>query len=121
MTPTIQSSSANVVAIYPLMPILPESSSRRPPVQFDRREREVAHLMRIGRSTKWIAAELELAVQTVNRRISRMCDRVRVLDRNELLVWIRQNPACHDAGQACQSGLHARECACEVCRVQRVA
>jgi DNA-binding CsgD family transcriptional regulator len=81
-------------------------------VKFDRGEREVAALVRSGCDPKLIAADLEISVPTVYRRISDMCSRVHVLDRYELLIWVLQHPASLDRDGMGLAGLHRQPCDC---------
>ncbi len=56
-------------------------------MKLPRREREILDLLRQGKTTKEIAASLELAPSTIDHRISGLLLKARVSNRLGLVVW----------------------------------
>lgn len=56
-------------------------------MKLPRREREILELLCQGKTTKEIAAELELAPSTVDHRIAALLVKVGVSNRLRLVIW----------------------------------
>ena len=66
----------------------------------------------LGSPPKQIAAELEIAVCTVDRHIKRICRRARVL-KAQLVIYALQHPGALVRDGQCTAGLHAPGCPCD--------
>jgi hypothetical protein len=75
-------------------------------------ERRLGALILGAKEPKVIAGALELALSTVHMRICKMCEKVQVTNRYELLKWILQHPSCLWPGVAIEPGLHIPPCHC---------
>jgi DNA-binding CsgD family transcriptional regulator len=81
-------------------------------VFFGRNEREVGKWLLAGGDPKVIAGGMEIAIGTVYKYINGMCARVRVLDQQQLVLWILQHPSCLFQGVGSVPGLHIEGCEC---------
>ncbi len=75
-------------------------------------DRQIGKLMLQGLRAELIAEPLEISVNTVNRRISRMCRWAEVEDRCQLVLWFLENPKCLIRGARTPPGLHPGDCQC---------
>jgi len=80
-------------------------------VTFDRQDREIVKKVFGGLDVKAIAGAMEIAVSTVNSRLTSMCDRARV-NRLQLVLWVLENPACLMRDTESLEGLHVPPCEC---------
>lgn len=91
-----------------------------------RREREILRLAVEGLAPKQIAAELELDVGTVHRRLVGIAIKVGVQSRQEVLNWALQNPTAIKqdvrSEPPIERGLHPAGCPCAspFCQARRL-
>lgn len=96
------------------------------PSKLARREREILRLAVSGLSAKEIAAELELAQGTVNRRFQGIAEKIEVNGHQAVIMWALQNPEAlqQDVRNAppITPGLHPAGCPCSApyCQAQRI-
>ena len=91
-------------------------------VRLTGRERQTLARICLGRNAKEIAAELEISHQTVDVRIYRMCQKIGVRDRMQLILWAEQNIDLVFVPDALlPRGLHPPGCSCNAlyCRARR--
>ena len=78
-----------VVGVFGLIEERPGDSSKAPPPHLTPRQVEVLHLLEQGRSTKQIAAELHLTIETVRTHIRRLFRALGVNSRLEAVAAAR--------------------------------
>ena len=92
-------------------------------MRFTFRQREILRLLSSGHSSKEIADSLELTVGSVSRHLRMIQGKAGLQSRDQMIVYIFQNPQClHKKGQS-SVGLHApsQTCPCCYCQALRVA
>jgi DNA-binding NarL/FixJ family response regulator len=82
-------SGERVVGVFGLMEELPDDTLTTPPPQLTPRQVEVLRLLEQGRSTKQIAAELHLSIETVRNHIRRLFRALGVHSRLEAVAAAR--------------------------------
>ena len=82
-------SGERVVGVFGLIEERPGDSSTAPPPHLTPRQVEVLHLLEQGRSTKQIAAELHLTIETVRTHIRRLFRALGVNSRLEAVAAAR--------------------------------
>lgn len=75
-------------------------------VQFPRKEREVLGLLKDRLTLKEIGGLLEISVRTVRERLARSCERARLVDETEMMLFLIQHPHILEQGARCTPGLH---------------
>ena len=86
-------SGERVVGVFGLFEGRPDDMPTTPPPQLTPRQVEVLRLLEQGRSTKQIAAELHLSVETVRNHIRRLFRALGVHSRLEAVAAARAAPA----------------------------
>ena len=82
-------SGEQVVGIFGLVEELPDDTLTAPPPRLTPRQVEVLRLLEQGRSTKQIAAELHLSIETVRNHIRRLFRALGVHSRLEAVAAAR--------------------------------
>ena len=81
-----------VVGVFGLIEERPDDTPRAPPPHLTPRQVEVLRLLEQGRSTKQIAAELHLSIETVRNHIRRLLQALGVNSRLEAVAAARAAP-----------------------------